>query len=156
MKKLLTITFLLFQGLSLKAQTGTKFIDIKGGWTIEKGFSAIITYTFNTKYFNQRELYFEYYQNQWQKPNLQIYFLGFLLKPVIIREENTVLRMRIGASIGSSLKNFHVAPQLGFELAQTIGQYDIFVGNKNQALFFSKPPKRWIACFDAGLRIPIN
>ncbi|RZK79584.1 MAG: hypothetical protein EOO92_09040 [Pedobacter sp.] len=157
MKKALFIALSIFLlGTNVKAQNGTKFLSLRGGYFFNDAFSTTLSLDISTKYFNQNEIYAEYYQN-YKNHDLKTIMGGFVLKPVMYRSGNTALRFRLGAGIGSTTRKFVAAPQLGLEYSQSIGKgFDLLVVNRNQVVFGGDKADKWRIGLEAGIRIPIN
>lgn len=156
MKKRLIFAFIFMAAISVKAQNGTKFFSLRGGWVAKNAFTGTLSLDINTKYFNQKEIFAEYYQN-YNNPDLKTVMGGFVLKPVMYRSGNTALRFRLGAGFGSTTRKFVAAPQLGLEYSQSIGKgFDFLVIDRNQVVFWGDKADKWRIGFEAGIRIPIN
>jgi hypothetical protein len=157
MKKALFIALSIFMlGTNVKAQNGTKYFSLKGGYFFKDAFSATLSYDWNTKYFKQNEIFAEYYQKFKGFENKSV-MGGFVMKPVLMRDRNTIVRVRMGVGAGSDTKKFIVAPQLGFEFSQSLGKgFDFLLVNRNQYILLNKSPEPWRVGFEAGIRIPIN
>lgn len=156
MKKAILIAFLFMAAINVKAQNGLKFFSLRGGWVAKNAFSGTLSYDFNTRYFNQNEVFAEYYQN-YKHHDYKSIMGGFVLKPVMFRNGNTAVRYRFGAGIGTTTRKFVAAPQLGFEFAQSVGSgIDLLIMNRNQFTFWGDGKDRWRVGIEAGIRIPLN
>jgi hypothetical protein len=156
MKKALLFAFIFMAAINVRAQNGTKFFSLRGGWVAKNAFTGTLSYDISTRYFNQNEIYAEYYQN-YKNHDLKTIMGGFVLKPVMFRSGNTALRFRLGAGIGSTTRRFVAAPQLGLEYARSIGKgFDLLIINRNQVLFWGDNADKWRIGIEAGIRIPIN
>nr|WP_181718590.1 hypothetical protein [Pedobacter sp.]QJS06251.1 hypothetical protein [Pedobacter sp.] len=156
MKKAVIFAFMFMAAINVKAQNGTKFISLRGGFVAKTAFSGTISLDINTQYYNQNEIFAEYYQD-YNNSKIKSYMGGFVLKPVLFRSGNTALRLRMGAGLGTATTKFAVAPQLGFEIAQSLGKgFDLLLINRNQVIIFGNTPQRWRVGVEAGIRIPIN
>ncbi len=155
-KAALFIAFLFMVAINVKAQNGTKYFSLRGGWVAESAYIGTLSYDFNTRYFNQDEVFVEYYQD-YKIQNIKTFMGGFAIKPVLFRSKNTAIRYRFGASIGTTTTSFIAAPQIGFEFAQSLGSgFDFLIINRNQYVLFGNTPERWRVGVEVGLRIPIN
>lgn len=155
MKKALLLALLFMAAINVKAQNGTKYFSLRGGWVAKNAFSGTLSYDYNTHYFNQNEIFVEYYQN-YKNHDIKTIMGGFVLKPVLIRSGNTAVRLRFGAGIGTTTSKFVAAPQLGAEFAQSIGKgFDILLISRNQYVFWGNAD-RWRVGVEAGIRIPLN
>jgi hypothetical protein len=156
MKKVLLFAFIFMAAINIKAQNGTRFLSLRGGWVAKNAFTGTVSLDISTKYFNQKEIFAEYYQN-YNNQDLKTIMGGFVLKPVMYRSGNTALRFRLGAGIGSTTRKFVAAPQLGLEYSQSIGKgFDLLVVNRNQVVFGGDKVDKWRIGLEAGIRIPIN
>jgi hypothetical protein len=156
MKKALLFAFIFMAAINVKAQNGTRFLSLRGGWVAKNAFTGTVSLDISTKYFNQKEIFAEYYQN-YDNHDLKTIMGGFVLKPVMYRSGNTALRFRLGAGIGSTTRKFVAAPQLGLEYSQSIGKgFDLLVVNRNQVVFGGNNVGKWCIGLEAGIRIPIN
>jgi hypothetical protein len=157
MKKALFIALSIFLlGTNVKAQNGTKFLSLRGGYFFNDAFSTTLSLDISTKYFNQNEIFAEYYQ-KYEEVKTKSVMGGFVLKPVFWRNVNTAVRLRMGAGVGSNTEKFILAPQAGFEFAQSIGNgFDFLIINRNQYILFGNLAERWRFGLEAGIRIPIN
>lgn len=156
MKGLTLLTLMLVAAITVKAQNGTTFISLRGGWVTAKAYTATVSYDWSTRYFNQNEVYLEYYKS-YKVDSIQSYMAGFVLKPVLFRAENTAVRLRLGAGVGTTIKKFLIAPQFGFELSESLGHgVDFLLLNRNQYVFMGKLPERWRVGFEIGIRFPLN
>ena len=156
MKKALLFAFIFMAAINVKAQNGTRFFSLRSGWVAKNAFTGTVSLDISTKYFNQKEIFAEYYQN-YNNHDLKTIMGGFVLKPVMYRSGNTALRFRLGAGIGSTTRKFVAAPQLGLEYSQSIGKgFDLLVVNRNQVVFGGDKVDKWRIGLEVGLRIPIN
>jgi hypothetical protein len=156
MKKALLFAFIFMAAINVKAQNGTRFFSLRSGWVAKNAFTGTVSLDISTKYFNQKEIFAEYYQN-YNNHDLKTIMGGFVLKPVMYRSGNTALRFRLGAGIGSTTRKFVAAPQLGLEYSQSIGKgFDLLVVNRNQVVFGGDKADKWRIGLEAGIRIPIN
>jgi len=156
MKRAGLVAFLFMAAINVKAQNGLKFFSLRSGWVAGNAFTSTVSYDFNTMYFNQNEVFAEYYQN-YKNHEYKSIMAGIVLKPVMFRNRNTTVRYRFGAGIGTTTKKFVAAPQLGFEFAQSIGSgIDLLILNRNQLTFFVDNKDRWRIGIEAGIRIPLN
>ena len=156
MKKASLLIALIFMIAIVKAQNGTKYFSLRGGWVAESAYLGTLCYDFNTKYFAQNEVFAEYCQD-YKTHSIRTFMGGFVVKPVMFRSKNTAVRYRFGASIGTTLYEFIAAPQIGLELSQSLGKgFDFVIMNRNQVLLFGDISERWRVGFEVGIRIPIN
>jgi hypothetical protein len=156
MKKALLFAFIFMAAINVKAQNGTRFLSLRSGWVAKNAFTGTVSLDISTKYFNQKEIFAEYYQN-YNNHDLKTIMGGFVLKPVMFRSGNTALRFRLGAGIGSTTRKFVAAPQLGVEYSQSIGKgFDLLVVNRNQVVFGGDKADKWRIGLEAGIRIPLN
>lgn len=156
MKKVLLFAFIFMAAINVKAQNGTRFLSLRGGWVAKNAFTGTVSLDISTKYFNQKEIFAEYYHN-YNNHDLKTIMGGFVLKPVMYRSGNTALRFRLGAGIGSTTRKFVAAPQLGLEYSQSIGKgFDLLVVNRNQVVFGGDKVDKWRIGLETGIRIPIN
>jgi hypothetical protein len=156
MKKALLFAFIFMAAINVKAQNGTRFFSLRSGWVAKNAFTGTVSLDISTKYFNQKEIFAEYYQN-YNNHDLKTIMGGFVLKPVMFRSGNTALRFRLGAGIGSTTRKFVAAPQLGVEYSQSIGKgFDLLVVNRNQVVFGGDKADKWRIGLEAGIRIPLN
>jgi hypothetical protein len=156
MKKALLFAFMFMAAINVKAQNGTRFFSLRSGWVAKNAFTGTVSLDISTKYFNQKEIFAEYYQN-YNNHDLKTIMGGFVLKPVMFRSGNTALRFRLGAGIGSTTRKFVAAPQLGVEYSQSIGKgFDLLVVNRNQVVFGGDKADKWRIGLEAGIRIPLN
>ncbi|MEN0053582.1 MAG: hypothetical protein AAGC65_07925 [Mucilaginibacter sp.] len=156
MKKVLLFAFIFMVAMNVKAQNGTKFFSLRGGWVAKHAYTGTLSFDISTRYFNQDEIYGEYYQN-YKDHDIKTIMAGFVLKPVLFRSGNTALRFRLGGGLGSTTRRFVAAPQLGLEYAQSIGKgCDLLILNRNQVLFWGDHKDTWRIGLEAGIRIPIN
>jgi len=156
MKKALLFAFIFMAAINVKAQNGTRFFSLRSGWVAKNAFTGTVSLDISTKYFNQKEIFAEYYQN-YNNHDLKTIIGGFVLKPVMFRSGNTALRFRLGAGIGSTTRKFVAAPQLGVEYSQSIGKgFDLLVVNRNQVVFGGDKADKWRIGLEAGIRIPLN
>ncbi len=155
-KVILFIAFTLMVAISVKAQNGTKYFSFRGGWVAESAYMGTLSFDLNTRYFNQNEVFAEYCQD-YRTRSIKTFMGGFVVKPVLFRSKNTAVRYRFGGSIGTTLSSFVAAPQIGFELSQSLGSgFDFLVMNRNQVLLFGDISEHWRVGLEVGLRIPIN
>ena len=156
MKKALLFAFIFMAAINVKAQNGTRFFSLRSGWVAKNAFTGTVSLDISTKYFNQKEIFAEYYQN-YNNHDLKTIMGGFVFKPVMYRSGNTALRFRLGAGIGSTTRKFVAAPQLGVEYSQSIGKgFDLLVVNRNQVVFGGDKADKWRIGLEAGIRIPLN
>ena len=156
MKKLLFFAFMFMAAINVRAQNGTKFFSLQGGWVAKNAYTGTISFDISTRYFNQNEIFGEYYQN-YKNHDIKTIMGGFVLKPVLFRSGNTAVRFRLGAGLGSTTQKFVAAPQLGLEYAQSIGKgFDLLLTNRNQVLFWGDHRDKWRIGLEAGIRIPLN
>ncbi len=156
MKKVSLLIALIFMVAIVKAQNGTKYFSLRGGWVAESAYIGTLSYDFNTRYFNQNEVFAEYYQD-YKNPSIKTFMGGFAVKPVLFRSKNTAIRYRFGASMGTTVSSFVAAPQVGFEFSQSLGSgFDFLIMNRNQYVLFGDTPERWRVGVEVGIRIPIN
>src|SRR5690606_15581122 len=99
MKRALLIFLLLCTGYLAQAQNGYTYLGIRGGWVIEDSYTATINLDFSGKYHSSFELYGEYYQNT--KSKYESFMGGFVFKPVLTRNKNSLLRLRFGGGLGA-------------------------------------------------------
>lgn len=156
MKKVLFFAFMFMAAINVRAQNGTKFFSLQGGWVAKNAYTGTISFDISTRYFNQNEIFGEYYQN-YKNHDIKTIMGGFVLKPVLFRSGNTAVRFRLGAGLGSTTQKFVAAPQLGLEYAQSIGKgFDLLLTNRNQVLFWGDHRDKWRIGLQAGIRIPLN
>lgn len=156
MKRVCLLIALIFMVAIVKAQNGTKYFSLRGGWIAESAYIGTLSYDFNTIYFNQNEVFAEYYQD-YKTPSIKTFMGGFAVKPVLFRSKNTAIRYRFGASMGTTVSSFVAAPQVGFEFSQSLGSgFDFLIMNRNQYVLFGDTPERWRVGVEVGIRIPIN
>jgi len=82
MKKRLIFAFIFMAAINVKAQNGTKFFSLIGGWIAKNAFTGTLSLDISTKYFNQKEIFAEYYQN-YNNPDLKTAMSGFVIIPVM-------------------------------------------------------------------------
>ena len=87
MKKVSLLIALIFMVAIVKAQNGTKYFSLRGGWVAESAYIGTLSYDFNTRYFNQNEVFAEYYQD-YKNPSIKTFMGGFAVKPVLFRSKN--------------------------------------------------------------------
>lgn len=149
------LIFMMLAVFSAHAQNGTKYFSIKGGIGVRGIYTGSISYDYNTKYYNQHEIFGEFVESN--ETGYQTLMGGFVIKPVQVRGGNSTLRWRLGAGLGTDFKKFVAAPQLGWEFSQTFSnRLELVFGNKNQAVLWAPKSERWRFMVDVGIRIPLN
>lgn len=155
-KAALLLAFIFMVAINVKAQNGTKYFSLRGGWVVESAYIGTLSYDWNTMYFNQNEVFAEYYQD-YKTQSVETFMGGFAVKPVLFRSKNTAIRYRFGASMGTTLTSFVAAPQIGFEFSQSLGSgFDFLIMNRNQYVLLGDVSERWRVGVEVGIRIPIN
>tara|TARA_R110002049_G_scaffold223441_6_gene395119 strand:+ start:1115 stop:1582 length:468 start_codon:yes stop_codon:yes gene_type:complete len=155
MKKLVICLTILFLPLLSNAQNGTLFLSFRGAVGVNDVWGAGFSFDYNTKYYNQNEVFADYRKSN--DTGYETALAGFGIKPVLTRSTNTAFRFRFGLGIGSDFRKFIAAPHLGFELAHTLPpRIDLFIGNKNQVLLWAPSSERWRFNLDFGVRFPLN
>lgn len=155
MKLSLTILLLFCIGLLCHAQNGTKYLSLNGGIGLGEIYMGSISLDFNSWYHHQHEIFGEWVESS--RNQYKTILGGFATKPVLLRGNNSTLRLRIGAGIGSDSRKFLAAPQVGLEFSQTLAnRMDLLVRNKNEAVLWAPKAERWRTMLAMGIRIPLN
>lgn len=155
MKLALTILLLFGGCLVCHAQNGTKYLSLNWGIGLREIFIGSISFDFNSRYYNQQEIFGEWVESS--RTKYQTIMGGFAVKPVLLRSNNSTLRLRMGAGIGSDSRKLVTAPQLGLEFSQTLGnRMDLHIGNRNQAVLWAPKAERWRMMLALGIRVPLN
>lgn len=154
MRKYILILLLVITGFFAKAQDGFTFAGLRSGWVADKAFSATLNFDFSSSYFSSYELFSEYYRNY--NTSYKSMMGGLVYKPALIRNRNSLMKMRFGVGFGVGKEKFLVAPQIGWEFSQTVyNNIDILFVNRNQFVFFDQKPDQWRVGFELGLRLPL-
>ncbi|ERM83040.1 hypothetical protein P872_06085 [Rhodonellum psychrophilum GCM71 = DSM 17998] len=155
MKPIFSILLMFWGFMACHAQNGTKYLSTKGGVGLKEIHTGGVSLDFNGRYHNQHEIFGEWVSSS--KTDYQTIMVGFAAKPALLRSNNSTLRLRAGAGIGSDTRKAVAAPQLGLEFSQTLGnRMDILVGNVNQAVLWAPKQERWRLLLALGIRIPLN
>ena len=154
MRKIVIVLLLVATSLFAKAQDGLTYLGLRTGWVAEKGFTATLNLDFSLKYFSSFEVFTEYYKNYNTKYNTVMG--GAVYKPALIRNRNSLVKMRLGVGTGVGREEFLIAPQIGWEFSQSIlNNIDFVFVNRNQYVFFDRKPDQLRIGFDIGLRLPL-
>jgi len=154
MKKLIIVCAFLCTGYLANAQQGYKYLGFRAGWITNKAYVANINIDFANKTYSSYELFAEFYNKE--KKGYKSYMGGLVYKPTLCRNKNSLLKLRLGAGLGSGNKNFIAAPQLGLEFSQTIiDNVDLLLVNRNQFVFFDQKSEQSRIGFEIGLRFPL-
>lgn len=153
MKKITILLILLGTIKVVTAQDGFKYIHLNVGTMIRNQIVSEISYEWMTKNYTGNEILIEgAYNHRTERKNLLI---GFAYKPLIIRNKNTGVHLRLSGSIGSDNSDFICATGIGLEgfLSFSNG-WILTLSQKNQAVFFDEQKWRFGAL--VGLKIPLN
>lgn len=151
----LVVILIMLGCFSAHAQNGTKYLSLKGGIGVRGVYEVNASYDYNTKYYNQHEMFGEFMVSN--NTGYQTMMGGFVIKPVQLREFNSTLRWRLGAGVGTDFKKFIAAPQLGWEFSQTFrNRLEMVITNKYQAVLWAPKSERWRFMGGIGMRIPLN
>jgi hypothetical protein len=154
MRKIGLVIVLLILSLVSNAQDGFTFLGLRSGWVADKGVTTTVNLDFSSHYFSSYELFAEFYRNY--NTSYKSMMGGVVYKPALIRNKNTLMKMRFGLGAGVGREEFLLAPQLGWEFSQTVYKnVDILFVNRNQYVLFDQKPDQWRIGFDIGLRLPL-
>lgn len=171
MKKILITALLSFIVLfTANAQSGYTYIDFAAGLMIKNHTVGELSYEWAGRYYNGNEIFVEYavlplpaipvhntdgsltYFDQADKQN---FLIGYVFKPLITRNKNVALNLRLGGSMGTDTEDFIASLHAGFELNFfTRSGTIIFLRQKSQAVFFDN--SQWRIGLLAGIKIPLK
>lgn len=153
MKKYLLVAVALLGTISIaNAQDGFNYLMIKGGIGNKSSKNFSLALDFAGKYHSSFEISANYFSKD--SEDYKNYFLGVNYKPLLVRNKNSMLKMRIGIYGGSDDKDFIFAPNLGLEFGQSLSpKVDLILSNDNNYFFEAKD--NWRTNIQLGFRISI-
>lgn len=171
MKRLmLTFLFFIFFLPFVKAQRGYTYIDIAAGAMYKEHFVAELSYEWAGRYYNGNEVFLEYARQPtssivnlgpdgslvtFDRPRSENYLVGYAFKPLITRNKNVALNLRLAGSIGTDTDLFLGSLSAGLELNFfTRSGLVVMLREKNQLVFFAG--NQWRIGLLAGIKIPLK
>lgn len=156
MKNFYLVAIFIVTGFTMNAQDGYKHFFFKGGPVIPNGLSVSVGFDFARDYYNAVEISANYFKNFKKKDSItyENYLLGINYKPLLFREKNSLVKLKIGVYGGSGTDNFTIAPNIGFEFLQSLSNnLDLVISNDNGYYFSSS--QEWIITANIGFRIAL-
>lgn len=137
----------------MNAQDGYKHFFFKGGAVIPDGLNFSVGFDFAGEYYNTVEISANYFKKNDSIP-YENYLLGINYKPLLFRERNSLVKLKIGVYAGSGTDDFTIAPNIGFEFLQSLSNnIDLVISNDNGYYFYSS--QKWITTANIGFRIAL-
>ena len=170
MKKLILFSLVALFPFAASAQRGYTYIDFSAGLMIKNQTVGELSYEWSGKYYTGNEIFIEYAVSP--SPDLAVYgndssltyvdqsddqnfMIGYAFKPLIARNKNVALNLRLGGSIGTDTEDFIGSLSAGFELNFfTRSGAILFLREKNQLVFFDN--SKWRIGLLAGIKIPLK
>lgn len=167
---LVSLAAIFFSPLIARAQSGYTYVDLAAGAMIKNHIVGELSYEWAGRYYNGNEIFLEYAVSP--NPALKIYIsdsiltekdprdkqnflLGYTFKPLIARNKNIALNLRLGGGIGTDTDGFIGSLNAGFELNFfTRSGAVLFLREKNQLVFFDR--SQWRIGLLAGVKIPLK
>lgn len=153
MKKLFLVAIFTIAGYTMNAQNGYTHFFFKGGAVISNGVNVGLGFDFAGNYYNSVEISANYFKRN-DVVDYENYLLGVNYKPLLFREKNSLVKLRIGVYAGSGTEDFTVAPNVGFEFIQSLSNdVDFFISNDNG--YYFETEQKWVVTANLGLRIAL-
>lgn len=135
------------------AQQGYKKLDIAAGYLLTDQLVAELSYEVGGRYHSAMEVIADYSYNRRSERNNWKVGLGY--KPLITRNKNTSLNLRLTTSAGTNEQKFIASVSAGMELNFSFNSGIIFmIRQKNELVFFDQD--NWRSGLLAGFKLPLN
>lgn len=143
MKKII-VFLLLIIGSSTYAQRGFKHINLQGGVSYELDKNFEIGLQFDTKYFNNWQIFFSVFQGKEENgSDKENFTTGVYYSNSLIASKNNFLNLKMGTSFGTNSDNFIFDIILGLEYDYAITRnLKLSFLFKNNAMFNAEPTFR--------------
>ena len=152
MKKIIAIFAFSLYFFPLYAQDGFTYFDLAGGYMTQKHYIGEVSFDFGLRYHRAFEILGDF---SYKKGGNNSYKLGFAYKPLLTRNKNTSLNLRLTSSVGTNEHNFVWAFSAGTELCFWFpNRMAFFVRQKNELVLWDKDHWRFGGLL--GFKIPIN
>lgn len=139
----------------MNGQNGYKHFLFKGGSVLNRGggVNMSLGIDFAGEYYTSIEISVSYFKKNDEK-RFENYLFGINYKPLLFREKNSIVKLRMGVYTGSVTDDFTLAPNIGIEYLYSISNnVDFFINNDNSYYFFST--QRWISIANIGFRVAL-